>query len=217
MRSLLDTLEGVDRRELVAAARRRRFKRNEVIFHEGDPGDSLHVITRGCIAIRATTPLGDVVTLAVLGPGEPFGELALLMPESTRTASAVALGDAETLSWRRGQIDELRQRTADVDQFLLEVLTSQVQRLSSRLVEALHQPVETRLLRRLSDLVELFDPDSGTVVVPVTQEDLASMAGTTRSTANRVPKAAESDGLVALTRGRVEVLDRAGLARRARA
>jgi CRP/FNR family transcriptional regulator, cyclic AMP receptor protein len=216
-RSLLDTLEGVERRELLSVARRRRFARNEVLFHEGDPGDSLHLITKGYIAIRSTTPLGDVVTLAAMGPGDAFGELALLIEDAQRTASAVALGDAETLSWRRAQIDELRGRTSDVDRFLLEVLAAQVQRLSGRLVEALHHPAETRVLRRLSEMAELYDPDSATVVVPVTQEDLASMAGTTRPTANRVLKSAEADGLVALTRGRIEVTDRTGLTRRARA
>ena len=55
-RSLLDDLEGVDRRELVAASRRRKFTRNEVLFHESDPGDTLHLVTKGFVAIRTGTP-----------------------------------------------------------------------------------------------------------------------------------------------------------------
>lgn len=211
-RSLLDDLDGVDRRELVTAARRRRFGRGEVLFHEGDPGDSLHVVCKGYVAIRSTTRLGDVVTLAVLGPGQSFGELALLTPEAERSASAVALEPAETLSWRRVQVDELRNSSPDVDQFLIEVLAEQVQRLSGLLVEALHLPVETRVLRRLAALAELYDTDAAEVTVPVTQEDLASLAGTTRPTANRVLKEVEAKGLIQLARGRIVITDRDALA-----
>lgn len=211
-RSLLDDLDGLDRRDLVTAARRRRFSRNEVLFHDGDPGDSLHLVTKGYIAIRSTTRLGDVVTLAVLGPGQTFGELALLTPEAERSASAVALEAAETLSWRRAQVDELRRSAPDVDRFLIEVLAEQVQRLSGLLVEALHSPVEARVLRRLAALVELYDPDADEVTVPVTQEDLASLAGTTRPTANRVLKEAETNGLIRLARGRITAVDREALA-----
>lgn len=214
-RSLLDDLDGLDRRELVAASRRRRFARNEVLFHEGDPGASLHLVRKGYVAIRASTPLGDVVTLAVLGPGEVFGELALLNEDSSRTASAVALDAVETLSWQRDQVQELRHGSADLDQFLIEILVEQVQRLSGLLVEALHLPVELRILRRLSALSELYDHDSNTAEIPVTQEDLASLAGTTRPTANRALKDAEAAGLVRLARGRIIVVDRGGLATRA--
>lgn len=214
-RSLLDDLDGVDRRELVAAARRRRFSRGEVLFHEGDPGDTLHLLTKGYVAVRTTTRLGDVVTLAVLGPGQTFGELALLDADAERSASAVALEAAETLSWRRDHVEEMRRANADVDRFLIEVLAEQVQRLSGLLVEALHLPVEARVLRRLSALADLYDPEADEVTVPVTQEDLASLAGTTRPTANRVLKDAEERGLLRLGRGRATVVDRDGLRRAA--
>ena len=63
---------------VLATARRRRFSTSEVVFHEGDPGDSLHVIVEGHFAVRVTTPYGDVATLVVLDGGEIFGEMALL-------------------------------------------------------------------------------------------------------------------------------------------
>lgn len=214
-RSLLEDLSGVDRSDLLAASRRRRFARNEVLFHEGDPGASLHLVTKGYVAIRSSTPLGDVVTLAVLGPGQVFGELALLNEDAMRTASAVALNAAETLSWQHGQVEELRRKSRDVDRFLIEILVDQVQRLSGLLVEALHDPVERRVLRRLSALAELYDSDVEVAEVPVTQEDIASLAGTTRPTANRVLKDAEAQGLLELSRGKIRVLDREELARRA--
>jgi CRP/FNR family transcriptional regulator, cyclic AMP receptor protein len=214
-RSLLDEVAGLDRRDLISAARRRRFGRGEVLFHEADPGGSLHLVAKGYVAIRVTTPLGDTVTLTVLGLGETFGELALLTPGALRTASAVALSDAETLSWHQTQVEELRAGCGEFDRFLLEVVAAQVTRLTGLLVEALHLPVELRVLRHLSRLAGLYDPDSPTATIPVTQEDLATMAGTTRPSANRVLKEAEGQGFIELTRGRIVVCDRPGLARRA--
>lgn len=213
--SFLDVLVGIDRQELLAASRRRKFARNDTIFHEGDPGESLHVVAKGYVAIRTTTELGDVVTLTVLGPGEPFGELAMLTSHAARSASAVALSPVETLSWQRAKVDELRTASHEFDRFLLEILAGQVRTLTGQLVEALHFPVEIRVLRRLSGLAELYDPDAETALIPVTQEDLASMAGTTRPSANRVLKEAEGEGILVLRRGRIEVVDRSGLARRA--
>src|SRR4051812_5777117 len=89
--SLLDRLAPDDRTRLLAAARRRRFRKGDTLFHEGDPGDALHLVEKGHVAIQTTTLLGDVATLNVLGPGDVFGEQALIAPEAVRTASAVAL------------------------------------------------------------------------------------------------------------------------------
>ena len=75
---LLRSLSEEDRRQLLSAARRRRFTRREVLFHEGDPGDTLHLIDKGRVAIRITTPLGDATTVGVLGRGDVVGEMAVL-------------------------------------------------------------------------------------------------------------------------------------------
>jgi CRP-like cAMP-binding protein len=215
-------LQGVpeeDRRRLLAATQRRRFARREVLFHEGDPGDTVHLLDRGRVAVRITTPLGDVATLRVRGPGEVIGELALLGDGSfRRTATVVALERCETLALHRDQFAELRARHPSVDAFLVNVLAEEVGRLSGLLVEALHVPVDTRVVRRLVALTAAYrDPSSdGRTEVPLTQEDLASLAGTSRATVNRVVGEAEKAGLVELRRGRIIVLDEEGLGRLAR-
>ena len=84
---LLRPLEEEDRRRVLAAASRHRYRRAEAIFREGDRGDSLHLLDKGHVAVQMTTPLGDVLTLAVLGPGEMFGELAVLSSQPFRTAT----------------------------------------------------------------------------------------------------------------------------------
>ena len=218
-------LEGVpeeDRRRLLAATHRRRFARREVLFHEGDPGDTVHLLDRGRVAVRITTPLGDVATLRVRGPGSVIGELALLGAAGSalprRTATVVALERTETLSLHRDQFMALREAHPPVDAFLVNVLAEEVSRLSGLLVEALYVPVDVRVLRRLVALASDY-AEGGSAVgaeVPLTQEDLASLAGTSRATVNRVLGEAEKAGLVSLRRGRVIVLDPDGLASRAR-
>jgi CRP-like cAMP-binding protein len=209
---LLAGLADGDRRALLATAVRRRFARGEVVFHEGDLGDTFHLIAKGRIAVRVSTPDGDVATLTVLGAGAGFGEQAILDRESRRSATAVALEATETLTLTKAAFDDLRTRHADVANVLVAHLAQRVLALSDQLVEALYLSAEKRVLRRVLDLDELY----GGVAVPVTQEQIASMAGTARPTANRVLQAAADEGLVALTRGRIEVVDREGLVRRSR-
>src|SRR5690349_5178218 len=95
---LLAALSDEDAQALLAGARRRTFARGEVVFHRGDPADTFHLIRKGRFAVRIVTPLGDEATLAVLGPADFFGELALLTPGAPRSASVAALEPAETLS-----------------------------------------------------------------------------------------------------------------------
>ena len=214
---LLASLAEEDRRTLLALTRRRRFKRNEVVFHDGDPGDSLHLISKGRVAVRVMTPLGDTATLVILGPGEYFGEMAILSP-APRNATVVALEPLETLTLHREDFNELRRQHRWIDTFLIEALASELRRSSLRLLEALYVSVDKRVLRRLAALVDIYqDSEADTpVVIPLTQEDIAQLAGTTRPTANRVIRAAEAAGMVRLGRGKVEIVDADGLRKRAR-
>jgi CRP-like cAMP-binding protein len=208
---LLDSLADDDRRTVLAAARRRRFTRGEVVFHDGDPGDTLHLIVKGHYAIRITTPLGDVATVRVLGPGEHFGELAVLEP-GPRRGSVVSLEAGETMSLHRDDFALLRETMPVLDQVLTTALVLEVRRQASALVDALYVPVERRVWRRLAELVDLYGTDPP-IVVPLTQDDLAQLAGTTRPTTNRVLRAGEEQGVVGLARGRIEVHDVAAVHR----
>lgn len=212
---LLGGLSDEQRRLVTARMTRRAYRKNDTLFFEGDSGDSLHIIQKGRVAIRTSTPQGDVVTLTVLGPGECFGEQALLTPESRRTATVVALEAVETRMLDGREFDDLRRRHPTVERFLVDVLAAQVRRLSAQVLDALYVPAEKRIVRRLHDLVVLYG-DDGADGIPIRQEDLASMAGTTRPTANRVLKSLEDDGVIQLGRGRTVVLDAAAIARRAR-
>lgn len=213
--ALLSGIAEDARRQVLSHARRRRFRRGEVVFHEGDAGDTLHLVTRGRFAVRVTTPLGDVATLLVLGPGGHFGELAIVAP-GPRNATVAALDDAETLSLHRDNVIELQRSLPSVATALVDGLVTEIRRLSHQLLEALYLPADQRVLRRLLDLISGDEADAGPVTIPLTQDELAQLAGTTRPTANRVLRDAVDAGLVELHRGRIVVLDQEGLVRRAR-
>ena len=215
---LLRSLSEEDRRQVLSAARRRRFARREVLFHEGDPGDTLHLIDKGRVAVRITTPLGDAATVGVLGRGDVVGEMAILEEGGRRGATVMALEATETLSIDRSAFLELRRRYPGVDLFMFDVLMANVRRVNVQLMEALFVPVDRRVIRRLLSLADIYaqrDQIDG-VEVALTQDDLASLAGTSRATVNRVLRQAEEAGAVSLSRGRIRVTDRALLAKRAR-
>ena len=217
MDKFLDGLEGEARQAVLRRAVRRRYRKGETVFHEGDPGDTLHMLVKGFVAVRVTTMQGETGTLSVLGAGDFFGEQALLAPDSYRTASVIALDQVETMTLGIRHFDELRHIDPRVDRLLVSLLGEQVRRLSVLLLEALYSPADERVTRRLHELTELFGgPEaSGPVTVPLTQEDLSTMAGTTRPTANQVLQALASAGIVELARGRIVVTDPPGLAKRA--
>ena len=209
---LLVDLPPEDVRRLLAIARRRTFSRGEVVFHSDDPADSFHLVVRGRFGARVLTPLGDSVLVDVLGPGQSFGELALLLADARRSATVEALEAGETRSVRRDDFVSLQREHPGVKDVLLRILAEQLRRSTDRVVEAHHVDAETRVRRRLLDLASTYDGG----VVPLTQEDIAAMAGTSRATVNRVLREEERLGTVALARGRTSVLDREALERRCR-
>jgi CRP/FNR family transcriptional regulator, cyclic AMP receptor protein len=213
---LLAALSAEDSQSLLQRSRRRTFARGEVVFHRGDPADTLHLISKGRFAVRIVTPLGDSAVLSVLGPGEAFGELALLEGGAPRSATVAALEPAETRSIHKIDFDALRARNPAVTGVIVGALAADVRRLSDLLVDALYVPAETRVLRRLHDVCERYHDAGEEVAVPLTQEELAGLAGTSRATVNRVLRDAERRGHVRLSRGRVVVLERAALHRRVR-
>ncbi len=191
----------------LALARRRSFERDEVIFHEADPGDCLHLIERGRVAVRAATRHGRRATLSLLGPGDAFGELALLSGGARRTATVVAIEPTTTLSIYQSDFQRLRAERPEVAEVLVALLSAQVARLTELLLDALFLPAESRVRKRLLEIAGLYQPSNGETVVPLRQEELAELAGTSRSTVNRVLREEVARGSIALERGRTRIID----------
>jgi CRP/FNR family transcriptional regulator, cyclic AMP receptor protein len=203
-----------DVRRLISVARRRSFSRGEVVFHRDDPADSLHLVQKGRFAVRIMTPLGETATVAVRGPGDCFGEMALIDKEAKRSATVAALEDGETFAVYQAEFHRLRREYPAVDQVLTGFLAAEVRRLNELLLEALYIPVERRVLRRLVELSSTYARGDGEI--PLTQEQLAELAGTSRATVNKVLREEQGRGTVELRRGKTLVLQPDELARRAR-
>ena len=133
---LLAVLDDEQRRDLLSRSRRRRFAKGEVIFHEGDPGETLHLMAGGRVAVRLATPLGDQITLRIIGPGGWFGEFPRPARSAPRNASIVALEPAETLVLHRDQIADISERVPAFERVVADALIAEVRRLSAALLES---------------------------------------------------------------------------------
>jgi CRP/FNR family transcriptional regulator, cyclic AMP receptor protein len=202
---ILSPLTPDERRRLLALARRRRFAKGEVVVHRDDPAETLHLVQSGCLAVRVLNPLGDVATLALVGPGEAVGELGLIRRERMRTATIQAIAPTETHSLDRGAFDRLRRDHPAVDALLVQILADRVVDLTDRLMEALYTPAPRRVASLIERLAETYREPSGVATIPLTQDELASLAGTSRLTVSRVLGGMRRRGQVEISRGRLVV------------
>ena len=198
-----------DVEHLVAVTRRRRWARGQVVFHDHDEADALHLVASGRFGVRVEATQRTSVLLAVIGPGDAFGELALVSG-GRRGATVQAMSDGETLALHRDAFEVLRRQRPAVDRALAVLLAERIRRLNNLLVEAYHLEADARVRRRLLELGEIFGGG-----IPLTQEEIAQTAGTSRATVNRVLREEEQLGGVALGRARTEVRDADGLRARA--
>jgi CRP-like cAMP-binding protein len=200
---LLDGADEEAGRALLATARRRRFRRNESIVHEGDPGSSVHLIDKGFVAVRVTTPNGEVATLRIMRAGQHFGDIAML-GAGRRTATITALEPVETLEIAGDHLARFVEANRSVERSITRALASQVASLSSALLEAMYLPLPKRIARRLLELDEVYQGKP----IPLTQDDIAGLSGGTRQSVNQQLSDWRESGWIELGRGRVTVIDR---------
>lgn len=203
---------------VAAGTRTRRFRRGEVVFHVGDPGDALFVITSGAVKITLPSENGEEAILATLQPGEVFGELALL-DGAPRSATAVALEATETIVLQRDRFRQLLATEPTIRDAVLANMATEVRRLTTH-VEDLHfLDVTGRLAKCLLRLAGEGRPDGNGGIrlrSALSQSELAAMVGCTRQSANRVIGQFADDGLIRVERDSMVVTDLPGLERAAR-
>lgn len=205
---LLRGLTDADRRAVLSRTVRHAYARDEVLFHEDDPADSLHFVAEGRVMARRSTQAGDSVAFRVIGPGRVLGDVAVSSSNARRSSTVVALERTTTLAMTFSHFRAVCREHPAVERELAVLLAARVKRLSDHLLEALFVPSDRRVVSRLVDLcVEYGDGLATDVVIPLTQSDLADLAGATRPTTNRVLRSLADRGLVRLARGRVTVVD----------
>jgi CRP/FNR family transcriptional regulator, cyclic AMP receptor protein len=203
-------------RTVAQGMRRRRYRRNEVIFHQGDPGETLHIVAAGAVKIALPSPEGEEAIIATLRRGDFFGELALL-DGAPHSATATALEATETLTLPRETLRGLMGRDEQLRDALLGALAAEIRRLTAHVEELHFLDLAGRLAMRLTRLAQDAErAATGEVRLdwPYTQSDLAAMIGGTRQSVNKLLAELVEDGLVRLDREVLVIPDLDKLARR---
>lgn len=191
----------------------RRFGQGQVIFHHGDPGGLLYIISDGKVKITHSTPDGQEALLAILGNGDFFGELALL-DNSPRSATAEALESTQTLTLHRADFRRFLNNNPDFAMHVLQTMAQHIRRLNSQLSDIFFLDLPGRLARTLLRLADQHGRpvEEGILIdLTLTQTDLAEMTGATRVSINKSLGRFRRDGWVKTKGRRFTILDRGAL------
>ncbi|MCR6492416.1 Crp/Fnr family transcriptional regulator [Cellulomonas sp. P24] len=205
-------------RALLSSMTPLEFARGAAIFHEGDPGDRLYVIASGKIKLGRRSNDGRENLLAVIGPGEMFGELSLFDP-GPRTASATVVADAVVLELDHAELNTWLADHPKVAIHLLQALGHRLRRTNETLADLVFSDVPGRVAKALLDLSTRFgEPvdDGLRVAHDLTQEELAQLVGASRETVNKALADFAARGWVRRDGRAVVLLDLPRLERRAR-
>jgi CRP/FNR family transcriptional regulator, cyclic AMP receptor protein len=192
--------------------------RGQVLFHEGDPGDRLYVIVEGKVKLGRASGDGRENLLAILGPGEMFGELSLFDP-GPRNAAATAVADTLLLGLGSEDLTSWLSDRPDVARQLLRALARRLRRTNENLADLVFSDVPGRVAKALLDLSARFGrtADDGVHVHhDLTQEELAQLVGASRETVNKALADFAQRGWLRLEPRSVVLLDVERLRRRAR-
>ncbi|GAA4350349.1 Crp/Fnr family transcriptional regulator [Angustibacter luteus] len=192
--------------------------RSETLFDEGERGDKLYVIVEGKIKLGRTSNDGRENLLAILGPGEMFGELSLFDP-GPRTATATSVGDSRLIGLGNDAFEPWLLQHPEVAQTLLRALARRLRRTNETLADLVFTDVPGRVAKALLDLSTRFGrpADDGILVAhELTQEELAQLVGASRETVNKALADFATRGWLRLEARAVVLLDIERLKRRAR-
>ena len=207
-----EVFEGLEERELSEVAHvavPRSWEQGEVIFREGDEGDTCYVLRSGAVILTREHQDGRMVALAEVRAGGMFGEMAMFRDEA-RSATAECLEDTSAVALLARDVQRLIRQNPDIALKLLHALADRVGRTTERLLQQSFQTVAGRVASALYAQVEARQ-DEGTperdVLVRATQAEIAQLAGTSRESASRFLATLERAGIVTLGRGKVTVHD----------
>lgn len=191
----------------------RSYEAGEVVFREGDEGDTCYVIRSGSVRITRNHSGGRTITLAELRPGDIFGELAMLGGE-TRSATVEALEPTRTVGLLASDLRRLLIARPEIAVKLLEGLADRLRAVNERLSQQSFQTVAGRVANALLGQVRALQAEGAAerdVLVVATQTDIAQLAGSSRESASRFLATLEREGVVTCGRGRVVVHEPAAL------
>jgi CRP-like cAMP-binding protein len=159
-----------------------QFKKNEGIFSQGEPGDTVFYIQKGKVKLSVVSPGGKEATIAILGAGHFLGEECITSDQPFRTCSSRALTPCIALRIRRQEMVRTLTEEQSMSRLFIKYLLSRNTRIQADLVNQLFNSSEKRLARTLLMLSQTGREDMPLAPLPrISQSTLADMVGTTRS------------------------------------
>jgi len=206
---LFATLSADDLAAVAAASRLRRFRRGQVVFSTGDPGDSLIVVVSGRVKVVVRSADGGELTLTIIGPGTVLGEISVA-DGGPRSADAETLEESSLLLVPREVVQEICARVPSVGQ----ALTRSIAAMLRRLTEAASDLIFLDMPRRVAKVL-LSQPRGadGTIRLTLSQEELAHQVGSTRQSVNAALRGFERRGWIGVQGRTVTVTEAAALSR----
>ena len=205
---IFSELSEVDIQALARLTTRRRYPKDTVVFFENEQGDTLFMILEGRVRVTILGDDGREVILSVLGPGDFFGEIALLDNEP-RSATAIAAEDSELLLLQRNEFQGAMSENPSISGALIRVLTARLRRANHQISTLALLDVYGRVARVILDIAREEGrrlKDGRIAFRRATHQELANRIGTTRETVTRMLKDLERQGLITVD-GREVVLE----------
>jgi CRP/FNR family cyclic AMP-dependent transcriptional regulator len=192
--------------QLCRYAKHTSLKRGATICSKGDPGNSLFGVISGTVKISISSPEGRNAILNLIGPGEVFGDIAVLDGQE-RTADATANTNCEIyVIDRRDFLPFVRSQPALAMKFI-QLLCGRLRRTSEQVEQLILQDLPGRLASALLGLTEKRTVDSESWTIAITQQEISEMVGMTRESINKQLRAWAARHWVRLEHGAIVVLD----------
>ncbi len=195
----------------------RFYRKGQIVFHQGDPGESLFIVASGVVKVFVSSEEGDEMVLVTLQPPDVFGEVAIV-DAGPRSASAEALEASKVLVVSRPTLLEMMKTHTDVNEAVLRSLGNSLRRLTEQAADLVFLDLHGRIAKLVVGLAEKQQGASDSAVVldlHITQTDIGRMVGGSRQSVNQILKDFEKRGYVEVQGSRLTVKDLEGLRRRA--
>jgi len=195
--------------QLVPYMREESYKKGSIIFHEGDEGNQIFFIRSGMVSIY-TSNKAKRITLAYLTKGEYFGEMALMQPGLTRSATAETLTAVKAYSLHRADFQQLVEKDRNVPFLLLYYTMERLRKANMQIFDLTFLNVQHRIIRRLLDLGKEVGTqrEDGSFLIPmkITHQQLADTVGAARETVSKIIIELQDKGLIDLNNKRLALL-----------